>query len=340
VRAALLEADGRVHVGDFPTPASAGQALVRTRAAGVCGTELHIMDGLLRPDAYPFILGHEAAGVVEEVPSGETRVKVGDRVAIYNLISCGACRYCTAGRENLCDSPRQIGFNVNGGFAELVRAPVNTLIPIPDSVSFETAALLACSGMAAVHGIRMAGVTLGSTAIVDGIGGVGLMVIQAAQLAGATVIAVGDNDEKLGLAREHGATETLRAANEDEYRTLPERVRKLTGGVGADYFFELVGSSATMAAGFQSLGKMGTFISIGYTGDNLTINPVELLIREQRMVTCVAATRRDLEDAVGLAGAGRLHATIHSRLPLDQINEALQALRERRVLGRNVLTFA
>jgi propanol-preferring alcohol dehydrogenase len=340
VRAALLESDGRVRTGDYPRPEAAGQAIVRVRAAGVCGTELHFLDGHLKPESYPFILGHETAGIVEELPPGTSALRIGDRVTVYNLIGCGVCRYCGGGRENLCDRPRQLGFNANGGFAEFVRAPLTSLVPIPDQVRFETAAALACSGMAAVHGIRAAGLGLGATAVVNGIGGVGLMVLQVARLAGADVIAVGDSDEKLALARAHGAGAAIRAGSAAEYGALADRVRDVTGGAGADAFFELVGTTATMAAGFQSLGKGGVFVSIGYTGENLVVNPVELLIREQRMVTCVAATRRDLEDAVRLAAAGKLRAAIQSLLPLDAVNDALRALRERRVLGRNVLTFA
>jgi alcohol dehydrogenase, propanol-preferring len=183
-------------------------------------------------------------------------------------------------------------------------------------------------------------VTLASTAIVNGVGGVGLMVIQVAKLAGADVIAVGDTEAKLALAKEYGATETVRVADAKEYDSLPERIQKLTAGAGADYFFELVGTAASMSAGFRSLGKRGTFVTIGYSGDLLTINPVDLLIKEQRLVTNVAATRQDLDDAVRLAGAGKLRAAIQSRIPLDQLQDALRGLRERRVLGRNVVTFA
>jgi alcohol dehydrogenase, propanol-preferring len=339
VKAALLESDGRVRTGDYPRPAAAGEAIVRVKAAGVCGTELHFLDGHLKPERYPFILGHETAGIVEELPPGASGLRVGDRVTVYNLIGCSTCRYCGGGRENLCDRARQLGFNANGGFAEFIRAPATCLVPIPDGVGFEAAAALACSGMAAVHSVRAAGLGLGTTAVVNGIGGVGLMVLQIARLSGADVIAVGDSEEKLALAREHGAGAAIPAANIADYGTLAERVREVTGGAGADAFFELVGTTATMAAGFRSLGKGGVFVSIGYTGDNLVVNPVELLIREQRMVTCVAATRRDLEDAVRLAGAGKLRPVIQGRLPLEGINDALRALRERRVLGRNVLTF-
>ncbi len=339
MRAALLQANGQIAIGEFSDPSDSDSVIVRVKAAGICGTELHFLDRLLQPDAYPFILGHEISGTVEKVPARESGFRPGDRVAVYNVIGCGSCRHCATGRTNLCDRPRQIGFNVHGGFAEFVAAPPQTLVRIPDSVPFETAAVLACSGMAAVHASRAAGVTLNTIAIVNGIGGVGLMVIQVARLAGADVIAVGDSDAKLALAKEFGAVATVRAADEKDYEALPGRVRALVGG-GADYFFELVGTTASMAAGFQSLGKRGTFVSIGYTGDKLVVNPVDLLIKEQRLVTCVAAAKRDLDDAVSLAGAGKLRASIQGRVPLDQLLEALRSLRERRVLGRNIVTFA
>ena len=341
VKAALLDVDGSVRVDQYPTPAADGAALVRVRAAGVCGTELHFQDGVLKPNAYPFILGHEIAGVIEAVPPGETTFSVGDRVAVYNLVACWTCKQCRAGRENMCDAAvGQIGFNLNGGFAEFVRAPSVNLVRIAETLSFETAAVVACSGMAAVHGARAAGVSLGTTAVVNGLGGVGLMVLQTVRLAGARVIAVGDSEERLALAREFGADMTLLAGTDAEFDTLPARVREVTDGAGVDYFFELVGSTASMRAGFGALGKAGVFTIIGYTGQDLVANPVELLINEQRLVTCVAATKRDLEDALRLAEVGRLQPSIGRRLPLEAAPEALRDLRERRVLGRQVLVPA
>jgi propanol-preferring alcohol dehydrogenase len=340
MRAAYLHQDGKITVGPRPDPAPDGQAIVRVRAAGVCGTELHFQDGLLRPDSYPFILGHEVSGTIEALPAGERRFQAGDRVSIYNLLACGACLQCRLGRDELCEnSGGQIGFNLNGGFAEYVRAPVRNLVPLPDSLSFEEGALLACSGMSAVHGVRAAKVRLGTTAVVNGIGGVGLMVIQAARLAGAEVIAVGDSDEKLDLARDMGAAHLIRAAAAADYQTLGDQVRTLTRGRGADHYFELVGTKATMAAGFEALGKAGTFVSIGYTGESLEVNPVMLIINEQRLVACVAAAKRDLETAVDLAAAGKLRSRVQSRLPLERVNDALADLRARRVLGRNVLVM-
>jgi len=220
-----------------------------------------------------------------------------------------------------------------------VRVPVRCLVPIPDAVPFEAAAVLACSGMSAIHGVRSANVALGSTAVVNGVGGVGLMVIQAAGLAGASVIAVGDNEKKLNLAREFGASTTILAGDEPAYETLPERVHDATGGAGCNTFFELVGTTASMTAGFRALAKGGVFVSIGYTGENISIHPIELILKENRLVANVAAAKRDLEVALKLAGEGKLRAAIEDRLPLDRVNDAIQGLRERRVLGRNVIAF-
>lgn len=340
MKAALLEADCRIHVGEYADPAADGAAIVAVKAAGVCGTELHFLDGLLKPDDYPLILGHEFAGVVEEVPEGETKLRKGDRVSVYNLVACGSCSQCTVGRQQICDNPiGQMGFNLNGGFAEYARVPTANMVQIPDSLDFDTAAVLACSGMAAVHGVSKADVTVGTTAVVNGIGGVGLMVAQVAQLAGARVIAVGDSDEKLELATRLGA-EAVHAGNEQEYATLPDQIRDLTSGTGADYYFELVGTTASMRAGFGCLGKAGTFVSIGYTTDDIVVSPVQLIIGERKLVSCVAARKSDLETAVRLASTDKLMATIQSQFPLDRIDEALLSLRERRVLGRNVVSFA
>jgi alcohol dehydrogenase, propanol-preferring len=339
MRAAVLAESGRLEVRDVPAPDPDGWALVRTRAAGVCGTELHFLDAMFDPPFFPFILGHEAAGVVEHAPPGSD-LTPGDRVAVYNMVGCGECHWCRTGRDELCARPAgQLGFSLDGGFCELVRAPAANLIRLPDDVSFETGAVLACSGMTAVHAVRLADVRLGSTVVVDGVGGVGLMVIQVAAIAGARVIAVADAQAKAALARDAGASDVVVLEGGNGYETLPERIGELTGGLGADHYIELVGSQETMIAGLRSLGRAGTCTLIGYTGDDLTVNPVELILSERRILSSVAAARQDLETAVRLAGEGRLRVLVDTRYPLDEVGTALERLRARQVHGRNVLVW-
>ena len=194
MRAAVLADSGRLEVAGRPR--ARARRLGAGRDAGRRASAAPSCTSWTRcsiPPFFPFVLGHEAAGVVEHAPPGSD-LAPGDRVAVYNIVGCGACHWCRTGRDELCARPAgQLGFSLDGGFADLVRAPAENLIRLPDTVSFETGAILACSGMTAVHAVRLADVRLGETAIVNGVGGVGLMVIQVAAIAGARVIAVADS---------------------------------------------------------------------------------------------------------------------------------------------------
>jgi D-arabinose 1-dehydrogenase-like Zn-dependent alcohol dehydrogenase len=339
MKAAVLVEEGRVSVEEVEQPAADGWALVSARAAGVCGTELHFLEGMIPPPHERFVLGHESAGVVLETPPGSP-VGEGDRVAVYNFVGCGRCTPCRTGRESLCTDPvGQLGFSLDGGFADVVRVPAENLIPLPESVSFETAAVLACSGMSVVHASRLAGIGLGHTVVVNGIGGVGLMAVQVVSAAGARVIAVADSEDKAALAAELGADDAIVLEGGEGYDGLPDRVRDLTAGTGADHYVELVGTEQTFAAGIRSLGRGGKLVIIGYTGDHLNIHPIELILSEIQVVTSVAASRRDLETAIQLAAAGRLTVTIDTRYPLAEIGTALERLRARQVRGRNVVVW-
>jgi D-arabinose 1-dehydrogenase-like Zn-dependent alcohol dehydrogenase len=193
--------------------------------------------------------------------------------------------------------------------------------------------------MSVVHASRLAGIALGDTVVVNGVGGVGLMAIQVAFAAGARVIAVADSELKADTAREVGAAEALVLPGGEGYDELPAQVRELTGGAGADQYVELVGTSETMLAGVRSLGRGGKLVIIGYTDEHLDLHPIELILSEIQVVSSVAASRRDLETAVQLAAAGRLAATIDTRYPLDEIGTAIERLRARQVRGRNVIVW-
>ncbi len=339
MRAVQLNNDKSVSVATVADPIEADLALVETRAAGVCGTELHILDGMLEPPSYPFILGHEGAGVVSYVPDGASGIAVGDRVAIYNFIGCGACHWCRTGREEVCTAPRgQLGFNADGTFRDVIPAPAENLIKLPDSVSFEDAAVLSCSGMTAVHALRLSNVTIGDSVVVDGVGGVGLMVIQAANAAGAKVVAIADTAGKADLARKAGAEDAI-VLQDGDYAPVADQIRDCTGGAGSDHFFELVGTTASMLAGIRGLNRHGSAVMIGYTGQDLQINPIELVLSEVSVRGSVAAAKEDLQTAVALAGRGLLAAQIDTRYPMDEIGTALDRLRRREVNGRNVLVW-
>ena len=341
MRAARIFEDLTLRLEDVPEPVPrGGQVLVRIHAAGVCGTDLHILDGMIKPDPYPMTLGHEAAGVVASAPDG-TGFSAGDRVAVYNKIFCGTCEQCLGGRHNICDiEPGQLGFNMDGGDAEYVAVPARNLVPVPAEVDLATAAVLTCAGMTAVHATRLSGLRLGQTVVVDGIGGVGVLVVQAARQAGARVIAVADSEEKRQLAVSCGASDTVLAARDEDFGGLPSAVRELTGGRGADVFFELIGTTESMTAGVRCLAKGGRFVSTGYTDQPLSVHPIEFILSETSLVSTVAATRQDLADALRLAASGAMTVPIASRVPLDGVHGALDALRKRTVLGRQVIELS
>jgi propanol-preferring alcohol dehydrogenase len=338
MRAVRIHEDRSLRVDEIDDPkAGPGEVVVRIHAAGVCGTDLHILDGMIKPDAYPMTLGHEAAGVLDHVGEGVS-LEAGTAVAIYNKIFCGRCEQCLRGRTNICDNePEQLGFNRDGGDAEYAIVPEQNVVPVPDGVDLVTASVLTCAGMTAMHATKLSGLRLGDTAVVDGIGGVGIIVVQAAAHAGARVLAIADSQEKIELARAHGATDGVLVDTPESYETVPDRVRALTDGRGTDVFFELVGTTQTMNAGIRSLAKGGRFVSTGYTDETLQIHPIEFILPETTFLSTVAATRLDLQDALTLASRGALTVPVAARYPLDGIHDALDGLRKRTVLGRQVL---
>jgi len=239
----------------------AGEARVRVMATGVCHSDWHVINGDWTLPL-PMVLGHEAAGIVEEVGPGVSTVRRGDHIIFSFRPQCGRCFYCASGRSILCDgyaSPRFVmldgthrlrrnGQDINqlarlGTFAEHVVCPAEMLVPISTDMPWPQAALIGCAVPTGVGAVtRCAQVEAGASVVVIGCGGVGLNVVQGARLAGARMIIACDLlENKLAFAREFGATHTLNAKEGD----VAERVRKLTGGRGADYAFDAIGSEAT-----------------------------------------------------------------------------------------------
>ncbi len=335
MRAARFYGTGRpLVVEDVERPQTTqGHVLVEVKAAGVCGTELHFLDGLLSPARTPITLGHEVAGVVAEVGDGVTEVAVGDRVAIHYFHACGRCRWCRAGDDHLCDAPLGfLAFTTDGGFAEQVLVPASAVLPVPDALDLTAAAPLCCSGTTALHAVSVAGVADGDTAVVYGTGGVGLALVQVLRLARARVVAVARSAARLDLARQLGAEVTVDASRED----VAARVREATGGAGADVVFELVGTRETGAAALASLGKRGALVYVGYSFDRVEVDPLALVVPEQRILTSVGNRRAELVEALKLGAAGLLRTTV-TTAPLEDVARVLDDLRAGRVVGRAVL---
>jgi S-(hydroxymethyl)glutathione dehydrogenase/alcohol dehydrogenase len=348
MRAALLRRVGDPAleiVDDMETvPVGAGQVRVRVRATGLCHSDLSAMTGVLRSPA-PFVPGHEGAGEVTETGPGVTGLAEGDHVVFHFIPSCGACADCRAGDGHLCTTlARRVlartGFRLGGRpvfafsgcgtFAEETVVGAESLLPVPDDLPFDLAALLGCgvtTGTGAVF--HTARVRPGSTVAVIGCGGVGAAAVMAAHLAGAAqVLAVEPRTGKHGLLLELGATAVCRP---DEAAAV---VSDLTRGRGVDYCFEAVGRAATARAAVDLTRRGGTTVVIGAGGNEevLQLSMRELFADSKRLLGSLSGgtdPRRQVDTLVELWRAGRLDLgrLITDRLPLHDINKGFDLMR-------------
>lgn len=338
MKAALLHELGQpLRIADVPQPnPGAAEALVRVRACGIDGTDLKLIDGFGYLPKLPFIMGHEIAGEVVAVGAGVSAFAPGDRVAVYNFITCGSCFYCRSYRDQLCLNMGGIVgvLEVPGGYAEYVCLPAQQLIRLPDALSFADGATCCDAGMTALHAVDRADVALGEIALVIGVGGVGSIVTQLLALAGAEVIAADIDETKASWAREQGASVFVNAAGD----ALLSQVQRLTKGAGVDRAIDVVGLESTMTAGFASLRRGGRLVVVGYTPELFPLSGKELAQNEKEVVGTRAGRRNDLSRCLDLYAQGKLTSIVRQTYALAQVNEALGMLRAG-LTGRIVLTY-
>jgi len=250
---------------DVPEPERGpDEVLVRVKACGICGSDVHGMDGSTGRRMPPVIMGHEAAGVVAEVGAKVADFAASDRVTFDSTIWCGDCPYCARGQVNLCDARRVLGvscsdYRQNGAFAEYVAVPRRILYRLPEGVSFEQAALVEPLSVA-LHAVRQIPPSPRDTAVVVGAGVIGTLIVQSLKAAGCGhIIAVDIDETRLELACRLGAGEGLNAKGGD----VLGRVRQATGGAGADLAFEAVGVTAALRTAVDCLRKGGSLIQVG-----------------------------------------------------------------------------
>ncbi len=329
MKAAVFHGGGRpLEVTDVPTPKPGpGEALIKVAGCGLCHTDLHYLDhGVKTFKTPPLILGHEAAGTVAELGAGVTSRKAGDRVLIPAVLSCGRCRYCRQGRENLCDQMAMLGNNIDGAYAEYVTVPAAELVPVPEAIPLEQASVIADAVSTPYHAVTRRGkVRAGDQVAVVGCGGVGLNVVQCATVAGARVIAVDVNDQRLETARRLGAVETV---NPKAVQRVDKRVRELTGG-GADVAFEAIGSPGTIQLAYGLLKRGGRLCVIGYSAEEVALSAARLMYFELEIVGSLGCGAGEYPEILGLVEAGRLRldAIVSGTIPLERINEGLDRLR-------------
>ncbi len=336
---------------DLEAP-KAGEVLVEYKAAGLCHSDLSILTGVFAMPPIPCVAGHEGAGVVKEVGAGVTRVKPGDHVLALWVPSCGHCYYCVRNQPYLCAQRDRARTGVMidgtarikkgkqpiasmmgvGTFSHYNVLSEKSVLPIDDDIPYEVAAITGCAVVTGVGAVlNCAKVEAGSSVAVVGIGGVGLNVIQGAVLANATtIIAIDLIDMKLELARKFGATHTINPAKEN----FQEKVNDITGGIGVDYSFEVIGTPKTSQMAFDIIRRGGAAVMVGIAGaqDTIPLPLPQMSGMEKRILGCYYGSANLLVDPkilLDLYKKGRIKVKelITRDYSLKEINKGFEDLK-------------
>lgn len=333
MRAAVVNAFGEaLEVEDRPIPTPGPQeVLVRLEASGLCHTDIHAWRGdwPVKPTP-PFVPGHEGVGIVEAIGPEVTRVSEGDRVAIPWLASaCGSCEHCVAGWETLCESQENSGYSIDGAYAEYALADSRYVGIVPDGVDPLEAAPLTCAGVTTYKAVKVAGTAPSDLVAVFGIGGLGHLAMQYAQIAGGTVVAVDLLEDKLELARQLGATYTVNAREQDP-------VEVIQGLGGADQAICLAVSPRAFEQAFASLKRGGTLAMVALPADNdMTLPIFETVLKGITVRGSIVGTRNDLQEVFDLHAQGKTTVEYSTR-DLETVNEDFESVEAGEVSGRLV----
>ncbi|MBM3188345.1 MAG: zinc-binding dehydrogenase [Chloroflexi bacterium] len=329
MRGAVLLGDRQVELREFPDPEpGVNQVVVRMRASGLCGSELHSLYQRSREERqrnsrfYGYIGGHEPCGVVEKVGVGVEGLKVGDRVVVYHIQGCGYCKYCTSGWMLHCpNAKRSYGWDIDGGHADMILVHAANCIVLPDELTFADGACCACGTGTAYQGLRRIGVSGRDRFVAYGLGPVGLSGVMLARAMGAEVIGVDLIPERLKLAEALGASVVIDASKEDPVAI----VREMTEGEGAEAAADFSGNPQARNNALDCVRIWGRVAFVG-EGNLTTINPSPQMLHKQlTVVGSWVFGLWELRELLGFLVRHGLHpdAMVTHRFPLEQIAEAL-----------------
>ena len=329
MRALLLSAYKKLSVVEMPTPEIGDEdVLVRVRACGICGSDIHGYDGSTGRRIPPLVMGHEAAGVIERVGRSVHGFAAGERVSFDSTVSCGRCDFCRRGQINLCDNRTVLGvscadYRRHGAFAEYVAVPSRILYKLPDNLPFERAALLESVSIA-VHAVGRRLPKPTDTVVVVGAGMIGLLIVQVLKDKGSrNIVAVDVDPQKLALAKRLGATHTLNPNESD----VAAGVRAVSGGRGADVAFEVVGFGDTVASAIRSLRKGGTIVLVGNLSPTVDL-PLQEVVSREISVLGSCASSGEIPECIDLLARGVVDVDpiISLKAPLDEAPELFARL--------------
>lgn len=324
----LVKPGQPLEMQEVPVPHwGVNDVLVKVKAAGICRSDMHYRAGTSPVHPLPMTLGHEVAGVIEEVGSAVRNVTVGDRVCLHYLVTCGDCRYCAMGSEQFCPTGSMIGKYQDGGYAEYIAVPSHNAVPLPDEIPFEHGAIMMCSSATSLHALNKAGVKPGESVAVFGVGGLGISAVQLARAFGALdVYAVDINADKLKLAESYGAI----PVNAREVDPVDE-IWRLNDYQGVDVALELVGLRQTIEQAVHSLGVFGRAVLVGIAEQPFELHSYhDVIPKEAQIIGCSDHLLSELFLLVELVRRGTLDlsSVITRTVPLDAdaINTAMDDL--------------
>lgn len=328
MKAAVIEKPNQIAITQVPVPEIAdNEVLIKVKYTGICGTDWSIYTGKYSADKLPLIAGHEFSGTVAQVGKKTRGLKEGDRVTADINMSCGTCFYCRHGQKLMCRDFSQLGIHMDGSYAEYVKAPYDQVHVLPDSLDFLGGAFIEPVSCV-IHSSKAAKVTHGSSVAVIG-SGLGVLHGLLARLRGAApVIVIGDNAKRLAIAKDMGVDVTI---NIKDGKDAVAEVKKLTGGRGADFVVEAVGTPATYEQAFRMVRPGGTIAAFGICAgdDTITVKPFDLVLGEMTVVGSCAGVGPDWPDAIALLANGHIkpQAMFSMIVPVEELEAALKQLR-------------
>ncbi|KGH46124.1 alcohol dehydrogenase [Modestobacter caceresii] len=327
-----------LRLDDVPQPEVTGphDVVVKIGGAGVCRTDLHILEGQWAEKsqvALPYTIGHENAGWVAAVGSAVTHVAEGDKVILHPLVTCGLCRACRSGDDVHCENSQFPGIDSDGGYAEYLRTTARSVVRIDDSLEPADVAALADAGLTAYHAVAKAARRLrpGFRCVMIGAGGLGHIGIQVLKaLSPAELIVVDRNPDAVKLAESIGADRGIVAAG-----SQVEQVRELTGGHGAEVVIDFVGEGGSTKEGLAMTRRAGDYLVVGY-GENVDVPTIDLVSAEINVLGNLVGSYNDLVDLMALAAQQKV--TLHTaKYALEDFQSAIDDLDAGRVRGRAIL---
>lgn len=339
-----------LQVQDLDIPKAKGsQVVLKVHSSGVCHSDIHLWEGGYegiegqfleasdRGVSYPLTPGHEIAGMIESLgeEAAKEAIRKNDKVIVYPWIGEGLCPACRVGEENLCDKPRSLGVYTDGGYAEYVLVPSYKYLVKIGNLDTDVAATLPCSVLTAYGAVKNADLKPDDNVVIVGAGGgLGLMAVQLAKaVTGARIIALDLDYEKLKVAKENGADEIVSPKEGEPVK----KVMEITDNLGADAVIDFVNASKTVETDMQMLRRRARVVLVGLFGGELKLSLVSMPTRAYKLIGSYTGSLSDLIELVSLAKRGVIRPVVSNRFKLNQATEALQMLKNGKILGRGII---